>query len=135
MAISRRMLVAALTAPPVGISVVFVLHFLLFIGVTEGFDAATFLWFWFLFLVVGTPISYVVGAAIGVPAYRLLERRDGLTLPYALLVGAIAGIVSYLPISFDSYRWSLEFAGLLFVSAAGGACAGAWVWTLGIRRP
>jgi hypothetical protein len=134
MAISRRTLTAALTAPPVGISVTFVLHFLFLISGTEDFDVASFLFFWSLFLLIGTPISYLIGAAIGIPAYRLLQRRDRLTLSYAILVGALAGIVSYLPISFDSYRRPMEFAGLVFISVIGGACAGAWFWTLGIRQ-
>jgi len=134
MATSRRTLAAALTAPPIGISVTFVLHFVVLIGEIEGSDAASFLFFWFLFLLIGTPISYLVGAVIGVPAYRLLERRDRLTLPYAILVGALAGIVSYLPIFFDSYRRPMEFAGLVVVGFIGGAAAGAWFWALGIRR-
>src|SRR5687768_6909941 len=132
MATSRRTLAAALTAPPIGISVTFVLHLLVLMGRTEDFDAGAFLFFWFLFLMIGTPISYLIGAAIGVPAYRFLKRRDRLTLSYAILVGALAGTISYLPISFDSYQRPMEFAGLVLVSFIGGACAGAWFWTFGI---
>jgi hypothetical protein len=129
---SPRLVLAALTAPPVGILVLVILLTLLAapedMPRLQAFGTALF----YLEL-IGTPISYIVGALIGVPAYRYLQRRNRLTLLAALGVGASAGVVSFVPFFFGMYQGT-QVLGAILISFVGGACAAAWFWIVGLRH-
>jgi hypothetical protein len=125
-----RTLIAVLTAPVAGVLLAWGILRLL-----AGSPGPGWLGFFLLFAV---PVAYLLEAAVGIPLYRWMRRRNGVRALPVILSATAAGILAVLvPFAFIAEGLTAETLGLSFLfGGIGGLATGAWFWLVsGWGRP
>ena len=133
MAPRLRTVAAALTAPPIGVAVAYVLVVVL-LDLSADLEPRELLRFFRNFMMVGGAVAYAVEVLVGIPAAVLLRRRDRVTLLSIAAVGALGGVIAFLPVLRVMTQDTSALAGTTLLGAASGACAGAWFWVVALSR-
>ena len=128
-----RVVIAALTAPPVGVAIAFTLIVVL-LDLTDDLGPRAIARFFADFMVLGSAVAYAIAAVVGIPAYRSLRRRDRLGLRSIVLVAALAGVLAFVPVLIGFTGSPRAFGGTTALGAVSGACAGAWFWLVAFGR-
>ena len=134
MASRLRIVAAALTAPLIGVLVAYALVVVL-LDLSEDLEPRELLRFFRNFMMIGGAVAYAVEAMVGIPAAVLQRRRDRITFLSTLGVGALGGVIAFLPVLRVMTQDTSALAGTSLLGAASGGCAGAWFWVVGLRRP
>jgi hypothetical protein len=129
----RRMVTAALTAPTVGTVLAFV-SVVVLLDLTGDLGPRGIARFFGDFMMYGLAAAYLVGAAVGIPAYVALRRRHRLGFRSVVLVATLSGVLAFLPALAGFTGSPGAFGGTMALGAVSGACAGAWFWLLAFGR-
>jgi hypothetical protein len=129
----RRMVTAALTAPPVGTALAFV-SIVVLLDLARDLGPRGIARLFGDFMVYGSAVAYLVGAAFGIPAYLILRRRHRLGFRWVVLVGAVGGVLALLPVLAGFTGSPGALGGTAALGAVSGACAGAWFWLVAFGR-
>jgi hypothetical protein len=128
-----RTTVAVLTAPPIGAALAYVLV-VVALELYEDIGTRGLARFFVNFMTIGSAVAYAVELAVAIPAGMLLQRRDHLTFTATLVVGAVGGVIVFLPVLRVLTGSTSAFAGTVLLGAVSGACAGAWFWVVALRE-
>ncbi len=137
---NRRLVVAAITAPILGIATLAIAASLVAaaaseVSLQETVDG-TPLAFGFL-LLFGLPGAYLLEAIIGIPGYLWLRRSTPIQLLPVCVLAGVGGALAF-AISWQVFWASgsvLGFAQSLVLGLPGGIVAGAWFWFVALKQP
>jgi hypothetical protein len=127
------MVAAALTAPAVGTVLAFA-SVVVLLDLAADLGPRGVARFFRDFMMFGSAVAYLVGAAVGIPAYLVLQRRHRLRFRAVVLVAALCGVLAFLPVLVELTGSLRAFGGTTAVGALCGACAGAWFWLVAFGR-
>jgi hypothetical protein len=126
-----RTLIAGLTAPIIGITAAFIVLGLWASNPDDSLTrTASSITSWLgPFLLFGVPVVYLLEAALGIPLYRWMLRRNAVTIVPVLLTATATGLLAlFLPLIFLGGEWSLETLSLSLLGAVGGLVTAVWFW-------
>ncbi|HSJ15960.1 MAG TPA: hypothetical protein VK939_16250 [Longimicrobiales bacterium] len=86
-----------------------------------------------VFMLYGAPVAFVIELLVGVPAYYLLRSRQRLAPVPIIIIGALAGGLTFTVVSamiLGSWEW--VSAGM--IGTVAGALAGAVFWRVGLHN-
>jgi hypothetical protein len=129
----RRLVTAALTAPLVATVLAFA-SIVVLLDLTPDLGPRGIARFFRDFMMLGSAVAYLVGAAVGIPAYVFLGRRRRLAFRSVVVVAAVSGVLALLPVLMVFTGSLRALGGTTALGAVCGACAGAWFWLVAFGR-